>query len=98
MEYLQLLVVAILAEAIWENIKMVYQNNKISVSMIGSLVLSIVICLLGNVDVFPVVGIEMKLPIVGSILTGIICSRGANFISDLFTKLKNLKGESENGK
>jgi len=88
MDFTQLLVVAILVEAIWENIKMIYQNNKFSVSMIGSLVIAITICILANVNIFKMVDIDLSIPVVSNIFTGIICSRGANFISDLFAKLK----------
>ena len=88
MEFAQLITVAILVEAIWENIKMIYQSGKVSVSMIGSLVISILICTLTSIDIFPLIGLTINVPIVGSILTGIIVSRGANFVSDLFTKLK----------
>lgn len=95
MEYAQLVIVAILVEAIWENIKMVYQSGKLSISMIGSLVVSILLCTIANVDIFPVVGLNISIPIIGSVLTGIIVSRGANFVNDLFTKLK---GGSSDGK
>lgn len=95
MEFAQLVIVAILVEAIWENIKMVYQSGKVSISMIGSLVISILLCVLTGIDIFPIVGLTMAVPVVGSILTGIIVSRGANFVNDLFTKLK---GGNTNGK
>lgn len=95
MEYAALVIVAILVEAIWENIKMVFPNKKFSISMLGSLLVSILICVLTKVDIFPVVGLSISIPIIGSILTGIIVSRGANFVNDLFTKLK---GGSNNGK
>lgn len=91
MDFMQLIIVAILVEAIWENIKMVYQEGKLSVSMIGSLVISIIICVVANVDIFPVVGVSMSIPFIGSILTGIVVSRGANFVNDLFSKLKEVK-------
>lgn len=91
MDFMQLIIVAILVEAIWENIKMVYQEGKLSISMIGSLVISIIICVIANVDIFPVVGISMSIPFIGSILTGIVVSRGANFVNDLFSKLKEVK-------
>lgn len=91
MDFMQLIIVAILVEAIWENIKMVYQEGKLSISMIGSLVISIIICVIANVDIFPVVGVSMSIPFIGSILTGIVVSRGANFVNDLFSKLKEVK-------
>lgn len=92
MEYAQLMVIAILIEAIWENLKMVWKDKQLNVNMLGVLIISITVCLLTKIDIFPIVGISMLVPYVGSILTGIIVSRGANFVNDLFTKL-NKKGE-----
>lgn len=89
MEYVQLIIIAILIEAIWENIKMIWQNGKFSIDKLGSLILSIVICILTKADIFPIVGISIVIPIIGSVLTGIIVSRGANFVHDLFAKIQN---------
>lgn len=91
MDFAQLLIIAILVEATWENIKMVYQKNKISISMIGSLLIAILFCTLTGVDIFPVVGLPISIPIVGSIFTGVIVSRGANIISDIFSKIEEIK-------
>ena len=87
MEYAQLVIVAILIEAIWENIKMIWQNGKFSIDKIGSLVISILICILVKIDIFPIVNLSIMVPVIGSILTGIIVSRGANFVHDLFNKI-----------
>lgn len=87
-DFAQLVAIAILVEAIWENIKMIYKEDKFSISMIGSLVVSILICILANANIFEMVGIEMSVPIICNIFTGILCSRGANLVSDLFTKIK----------
>ena len=91
MDFAQLVLISILVEAIWENLKMVWQEKKLNVNMLGSLILSIVICLLARVDIFTIVGIELALPVVGSVLTGIVVSRGANFVNDLFSKLQGGK-------
>ena len=88
MEYAQLIIVAILIEAIWENLKMIWKDRKISLNTIGVLIISIVVCLLAKIDIFPIVGLSLSVPFVGSGLTGIIVSRGANFVNDLFEKLK----------
>lgn len=90
MDFAQLILVAILVEAIWENIKMIYDKQKFNISMIGSLILGIIICVVFRIDIFPIVGLNAAIPFIGSILTGIIVSRGANFVNDL---LKKLKGE-----
>ena len=91
MEYAQLVIVAILIEAIWENIKMIWQNGKFSIDKIGSLVISILICILAKIDIFPIVNLSIMVPVIGSILTGIIVSRGANFVHDLFNKISGYK-------
>ena len=91
MEYTQLVIVAILIEAIWENIKMVWQSGKFSIDKIGSLVISILICILAKIDIFPIVNLSIMVPVIGSILTGIIVSRGANFVHDLFNKISGNK-------
>ena len=86
MEYAQLVIVAILIEAIWENIKMIWQNGKFSIDKIGALVISVLICILAKIDIFPIVNLSVSIPVIGSIFTGIIVSRGANFVHDLFHK------------
>ena len=91
MEITTLIIIAVLVEAIWENCKMVWQQNKINVNMLGSLILSVLICCLAQVDIFQVLQINMTIPFAGYVFTGIIISRGANFVNDLFTKLKKGK-------
>ena len=92
---LLILVGAVLVEAVWENLKMVWQSGKLNVNMIGSLVVSILIAILTKIDIFGALGITINIYI-GSALTGIIISRGANFVHDLLTKVNQLKNnESE---
>lgn len=94
MEFTQLIIVAILVEAIWENCKMIWDKDKFSINMIGSLIVSILVCTLTSIDLFPIVGLNIIIPHIGSILTGIIVARGANFVNDLFGMIKggNLDG------
>ena len=89
----QLVTIAVLVEAIWENIKRAY-TDCLQVSVIGSLVISIVVCVLTGVDVFEIIGLPIKVAFVGSIFTGVIAARGANFVNDLFTRLNGPKKEA----
>ena len=91
MEYTQIIIIAILIEAIWENLKMVWQNGKINIDKIGALVISIIVCLLVNANVFSLVGLTICIQYIANIFTGIIVSRGANVVHDLFSKLSNIK-------
>lgn len=90
----QLVIIAVLVEAIWENIKRAYSDSKVDTSVIGSLGVSIVVCASTGADIFPLVGMPLAVPFLGSILTGIITARGANFVNDLFTRLNGPKKEA----
>ena len=90
---IKITILALLAEAIWENLKMIGENNKFSVNRLGALILSIILAVATQIDLFKVLDIDI-IPVIGSIFTGILISRGANFIHDLLTKIQELsKGE-----
>ena len=89
----QVIILAVMVEAIWENIKRAYTDS-LQVSVIGSLVISIVVCVLTGVDVLEIIGLPIKVAFVGSIFTGVIAARGANFVNDLFTRLNGPKKEA----
>ena len=91
MEFASLIIVAILVEAIWENLKMTYVEGKFNINMLGALLLGILVCILAKLNIFEYVGITISIDIIGYILTGIIVSRGANFVNDLFDRLKGVK-------
>ncbi|WP_175574639.1 hypothetical protein [Syntrophomonas wolfei] len=71
-----------------------------SIDRVGALVLGITIALGTGIDLFATVGLPINIPYLGLILTGIIISRGANFIHDLFkiTEEVKVKRKVENGK
>lgn len=86
-----IIIVSILAESIWETLKMTWQNGKVSIDRIGALVISLVITLGTKMDLLALLGLETTIPYMGSFLTGIIVSRGSNFAHDLLTKVNNVK-------
>ena len=91
MNMLSLLVIALLGEAIWETAKMVWQNGKLSADRIGALAIGIVLSVGAGLDIFTVVGVSLKVPYLGMIFTGILISRGANFVHDLMASISNLQ-------
>ena len=87
MSIVTIITIALLVEAIWETLKMVWQEGKININTIGALIVGIGVSILAKIDIFAMQGISLSIPLVGWILTGILMSRGANFIHDLFNKL-----------
>lgn len=51
-------------------------------------VIGIGFCVLGGIDVVSAAGVTLAVPVAGQILTGIIISRGASFVHDLWVRVK----------
>lgn len=92
--FLQIIVIALLAETIWENLKMVWQEGKVNIDRIGALIVSVVVSMATQLDVFAILNFGIAIPFVGSFLTGILISRGANVIHDLLNKIEELTAKS----
>lgn len=86
-----ILIVALIAESIWETLKMIWQQGKISIDRIGALIVSLVICFGVRLDILSLLEINGKIPYLGIILTSILISRGSNFVHDLMVKLGQVK-------
>ena len=80
-------VLALISESVWETLKMIWQQGRISIDRIGAIVVSLVICIDVEIDILNLLGINTTWPFVGIILTAILISRGSNFIHDLIVKL-----------
>lgn len=92
--FLQIIVIALLAETIWENLKMVWQEGKVNVDRIGALLVSVLVSMATQLDVFAILNFGIAIPFIGSFLTGILISRGANVIHDLLKKIEELTAKS----
>jgi uncharacterized membrane protein len=86
----QLILAALLVEAIVEYVKLIFVNRQINWKQVTAIVLGIAVAVLASFDLFAIMKINFVVPYVGSILTGILLSRGSNFLADLF---KRLRGE-----
>lgn len=64
---------------------------KKAVKQVCAIAIGITFCLAAGVDFFGEVGLTFALPL-GTILTGIFISRGANYVSDFIRKLQSLSG------
>ena len=65
--------------------------NRINIKVLLSMALSILLCILGHIDILGLLGITLLVPVIGEIFTGIICSSGANVIRDLVKQIEQAK-------
>lgn len=86
-----IIAVAILIEALVEYAKTIMKmvengEKKTAITQCATVVLGILLSFAFNADLFVPIGIEVN-HVVGTIITGIIASRGANYISDFIKKI-----------
>ena len=92
------LVLAVLVEALIEYAKTIGKmvtdgDIKTAVTQMVAIVVAVALCFATGADLFTAVDITFTWPWIGVVLTGVLGSRGANYLSDLVKKLQNVKGD-----
>ena len=91
MNILSLIILALIGEALWETLKMTWQNGKLSIDRVGALVIGELLAIGAGMDLLAMVGVPLKIPYIGLVLTGLLISRGANFVHDLLASINNVQ-------
>ena len=90
--FFTIILTSVLAEGLWQILKELIPDISEKawnyVNKIGSLASGIFIAVLTNVNIFTILNLDIKYPVIGVILTGIIISRGSNYVHDLMGKLQ----------
>lgn len=87
----QVVLLAVFAESIWETLKMLWEKDKLCVDRLGALVTGVVLAVGTGTDFFALLGLPVKIPYLGLVCTGIIASRGANFLHDILKITEKIK-------
>lgn len=90
MDLTKVLLIATVVEAIWETLKMFWQSGKANPDRIGAAAIGIVVCVGANIDLFALAGVPLGIRYAGVVLSGILISRGANFVHDLLNTINNI--------
>jgi hypothetical protein len=90
--FVTLFVLSILCEAVVEWLKGIVPALAGVAVQIAALVVGLVLAFGAGQNLFALIGVEFAYPIVGTVLAGIVVSRGSNYIHDLIAKLQ---GEEE---
>lgn len=94
MELATILILAITVEALIEYAKLLFVDKAIVWKQVAALLIGVVLSVLAGVDLYGMVGVTFAVPYVGTVLTGIIFSRGSNYLADM---VKKMQGVKENG-
>ena len=83
MNYFSIIFLAIIVEGIITYIKEFFVKGKFQWQMLISIVIGVLVAAAYHADILELAGMETQVPYLGSILTGILISRGSNYIFDL---------------
>jgi hypothetical protein len=91
MKFIALFLIAIIVEGVVEWIPAPENGKAAFWKRLFALVVGTVTCIATETDLFGMLGMAISWPFMGSILTGILVSRGSNFIHDFVGKLTEQK-------
>ena len=94
-----ILALAVIVEAVVEYVKSVVKmfterDFKTGFTQLAAAA-GIALCFAAGADLFAALGLAFAAPWVGTVLTGLFASRGANYVSDLLKKLQGLGKKQE---
>ena len=64
---------------------------KQTVSRLSAMIGGVAVCFAANADLFSEMGLAFAWPWLGQLLTGLLISRGANYVSDFMQKIADKK-------
>lgn len=87
-QFFGLVLMAIVIEGVITYIKEIFVNKNVMWQQVLGIVLGIVVAIGYNADLFALFGLTSTIPLLGCVLTGVLLSRGSNYIFDLVKQLQ----------
>jgi len=87
-----ILLFGILVEAIVQVFKAAVPDTVVTPGWLWPVVSSVIgvaMCVTARVDALSALGVEITVPVIGRAITGLLVSRGSNFLHDIWEKIKN---------
>ena len=78
---------AIIAEALITYTKLLVIDRRVQWQLIAGMCIGILVAVGYGIDLFALIGLPAAIPYIGTVLSGILISRGANYIYDLLGKI-----------
>lgn len=95
MEWYALIFLAIVIEGLVTYTRTLVVDKVFQWQILAAMGLGIGCALAFGVDLFAIAGINSNVPFVGEILTGVVLSRGSNYLFDLIGQITKQKEEAQ---
>lgn len=92
-QFFGLALMAIVIEGVITYIKEIFVNKNVMWQQVLGIVLGIVVAIGYNADLFALFGLTSAIPLLGCVLTGVLLSRGSNYIFDLVKQLQGYQSK-----
>lgn len=67
-------------------------SYKTAITQVVALAIGCGLCLAAGADIYGALGVHFAVPQLGAILTGVLASRGSNYLSDFIKRLQGASG------
>lgn len=98
MNFMPVILMAVVVEGLITYMQQIVRQHRLCWQMVLSIAIGVFCSVVYNIDLFSLLGLEAEIPRVGSVLTGILISRGSNYLFDLIKQLGGLMGSDRNEK
>lgn len=88
---LEIISFSVLIEGIITYFNQFFVDGQFSFSMLFSIILGILIAISYKLDIPEYFNLKSSVPYIGSVLTGILISRGSNYMYDILKTITNIK-------
>ena len=98
-QLISVVIIAIVIQTVVENLKKLikfpsgYYKKILNLKVLLTIIVSLIICVSSQIELLSLLGVELVVPYLDSVITGIICSGGATTIHEMVKKIN----ESRNG-
>ena len=83
------LLLAVLVEAVWESVKLLWEKGRFNTNQFGAMCIALLFSIATDTRLLEAVGITVTIPLLDGICTGLLMSRGSNFLHMLLDWVKN---------
>ena len=83
------LLLAVLVEAVWESVKLLWEKGRLNTNQFGAMCIALLFSITTDIRLLEAVGITVTIPLLDRICTGLLMSRGSNFVHTLLDWVKN---------
>lgn len=85
------LLLAMLVEALVDYGKMIFVEHKVVWPKVATILCGIALAVLANIDMLAALGVVFIVPYVGCVITGILISRGSNYLFAFIKRFTEVK-------